>query len=145
MMLSTVIAGSLAAVVAMSAGHEDITDRGRLQGTWRPVTAELGGQPFPEEVRKSITLVVSGDEYLVTVGAQPDRGTVFLTTTSFPKAMDIAGVEGPNKGRTLHAIYDVDGDTLRVCYDLSGAGRPAAFTSAAGTQLFLVVYNRVRQ
>ena len=34
------------------------------------------------------------------------------------------------------------GDTLRICYDLSGATRPTEFKSIAGTKLYLVAYNR---
>src|SRR4051794_40819519 len=34
--------------------------------------------------------------------------------------MDITGTSGPNKGKTILAIYEQKGDTLRICYDLSG-------------------------
>jgi len=35
-----------------------------------------------------------------------------------------------------------DGDTLRVCYDLSGKSRPTEFKTKEVTQLFLVTYKR---
>jgi len=54
--------------------------------------------------------------------------------------MDITGTEGPNKGKTILAIYERDGDTLRVCYDLSGKSRPSEFKTTEGTRLFLVEY-----
>jgi uncharacterized protein (TIGR03067 family) len=56
--------------------------------------------------------------------------------------MDITGTDGPNKGKTILAIYERDGDTLRVCYDLSGKSRPTEFKTETGTQLFLVTYKR---
>ena len=59
--------------------------------------------------------------------------------------MDITGTEGPNKGKTFQAIYELDGDTLKVCYDLSGKGRPTEFKTAEGTQLFLVIYTREKK
>jgi uncharacterized protein (TIGR03067 family) len=37
-----------------------------------------------------------------------------------PKAMGIVGVEGPNKGKPLLAIYEFKDDTLRICYDPQG-------------------------
>ena len=43
--------------------------------------------------------------------------------------MTITGTEGPNHGRTFPAIYELKGDTLRICYDLSGAKRPTEFKS----------------
>lgn len=71
-----------------------------------------------------------------------DRGTVKLAPGANPKELDITGTEGPNEGRTILAIYEHDGDTLRICYDLSGTGRPTAFETAEGTRLFLVTYRR---
>ena len=38
------------------------------------------------------------------------------------------------------AIYERNGDTLRVCYDLSRKARPTEFKTAEGTRLFLVEY-----
>lgn len=113
-----------------------------IQGTWLPSAAELGGKIFPDEVRKTIRLVVKDDRYTVTVGAEVDQGTLKLNPSAQPKALDITGTEGPNKGRTILAIYERDGDTLQVCYDLSGRSRPTEFKTRAGTQLFLVTYKR---
>jgi len=116
--------------------------RDTIEGTWLPAAAELGGKAFPDEIRKTIKLVVKDDRYTVTVGKQVDQGTVKLDPAAKPKALDITGTEGPNKGKTIRAIYERDGDTLRVCYDLSGKGRPTEFKTRAGTQLFLVTYRR---
>src|SRR5262249_55380185 len=113
-----------------------------IEGTWVPSAAELGGKTFLDEVRKTIRLVVEGDRYTVTVGTEPDRGTCKLDPSAKPKALDITGTDGPNKGRTILAIYERDGDTLRICYDLSGKGRPREFKTEAGTRLFLVTYKR---
>jgi uncharacterized protein (TIGR03067 family) len=113
-----------------------------LDGTWLPEKAELAGQPFPDEVRKTIKLVINGDKYTVTVGQAVDKGTVKRMPKATPKEMDITGTDGPNKGKTFLAIYERKGDTLRVCYDLSGKERPKEFKTAAGSQLFLVEYKR---
>jgi uncharacterized protein (TIGR03067 family) len=113
-----------------------------MQGTWVPASAELGGKMFPDELRKSIKLVVKDDTYTVTIGKTVDQGTVKLKPTAKPKELDITGTDGPNKGKTILAIYELDGDTLRVCYDLGGKNRPTAFESKEGTQLFLVTYKR---
>jgi uncharacterized protein (TIGR03067 family) len=78
----------------------------------------------------------------VTIGKNVDRGTVKLNPKASPKELDITGTAGPNKGKTILAIYERDGDTLRACYDLSGKGRPTEFKTRKGTQLFLVTYKR---
>jgi uncharacterized protein (TIGR03067 family) len=113
-----------------------------LDGTWLPSSAQLAGKKVPDEVRESIKLVIKGDQYTVTVGTQPDRGTCKQDPSAKPKALDITGTDGPNKGRTILAIYERDGDTLRVCYDLSGKARPTEFRTKEGTRLFLVTYRR---
>jgi uncharacterized protein (TIGR03067 family) len=116
--------------------------RDSLDGTWLPVTAELSGRTFPDEVRKTIQLVIEGDRYTVTSGNQVDQGTVRTNPAAKPKEIDITGTSGPNQGRTIPAIYERDGDRLRVCYDLSGQSRPTEFKTAEGTLLFLVTYER---
>src|SRR5262245_50391694 len=56
--------------------------------------------------------------------------------------MDVEGVQGPNKGKNFLCIYELDGDTMRNCYELSGKSRPTEFKTTEGTQLFLVTYMR---
>jgi uncharacterized protein (TIGR03067 family) len=113
-----------------------------IQGTWLPSSAELAGKQFPEEITKTIKLVLKDDRYTVTVGKQTDRGTCKLDPSAKPKALDIVGTEGPNKGKTILAIYELSGDTLRVCYNLAGKSRPTEFKTKTGSQLFLVTYKR---
>jgi uncharacterized protein (TIGR03067 family) len=114
-----------------------------IEGTWIPVTAELGGQKLPDEYIKDTKLILSAGRYTYTI----DQGTYKLIPTKEPKelkAMDVTGVEGPNKGKTLLAIYELAGDTLRICYDLDGKLRPDAFMTRAGTQQLLVIYKRAK-
>ena len=133
---------TLVLAFALAAHSGDAKGGDALQGTWLPATAELAGKMFPDEIRKTIKLVVKDDKYTVTVGRAVDQGTVKLNPSAKPKELDITGTDGPNKGKTILAIYERDGDTLRICYDLSGKGRPAEFKTQEGTQLFLVTYKR---
>ncbi|HLJ93063.1 MAG TPA: TIGR03067 domain-containing protein, partial [Gemmataceae bacterium] len=102
-------------------------DSKKMQGTWKPVVAEIGGKPYPEEILKTMKLVVTDNKYTVTVGEAIDEGTVKLDPTKHPRAMDIAGTKGPNQGKTIPAIYELTDTTLRICYDLSGKARPKEF------------------
>jgi uncharacterized protein (TIGR03067 family) len=127
---------------ANARGGDGKDDRKLMEGTWLAVEAELGGQKFPDEVRKTVRLTLSDGKYTVKVGEQIDKGTAKLEPTARPKAMDITGTDGPNKGKTFLAIYELTGDTLRVCYDLAGTKRPAGFKTVKDTQQFLVTYKR---
>jgi uncharacterized protein (TIGR03067 family) len=117
-------------------------DGKKMQGSWKPVVAELGGKSFPDEVLKTMKLVVTDGKYTVTVGKQTDEGTVRLDPAKEPRAMDIVGTKGPNRAKKIPAIYELTDTTLRICYDLSGKARPKEFKTRSDTQLFLVEYKR---
>ena len=126
--------------LSWSAGGKD--GAGGIDGTWLASVAELGGKPFPEKILQSMKLVVKDSKYTVTVGDATDQGTLKLDPSAKPRAIDITGTKGPNEGKTFLAIYELKGDTLRICYDLSGKARPKDFESKAETLLFLVTYKR---
>ncbi len=115
------------------------------EGTWKPIAAVLGGMRLPDESLKAITLKITGDKYEVTVEGEPhsDRGTCILDTKATPKRMTIKSTEGPNKGRTILAIYEMkDAGSLRVCYDMSGTEFPKEFKAPKGTPFYLAGYRR---
>jgi len=126
---------------AFAAGPSD-DDAKAVQGNWKPIKAELAGQPLDDAIMKSISLKLDNGKYEVFAGGKPDRGTYTLDSNTKPGSMTITGTDGPNQGKTFPAIYELKGDTLRICYDLSGAKRPSEFKSVAGTQLYLVTYHR---
>ena len=132
-----------ASLIASAGGSPD--DAKAVQGSWKPATAELAGQPMPDAILKSISLKLDNGKYEVFVGEQPDRGTYTIDSATQPRSMTITGTDGPNRGKTFPAIYELRGDTLRICYDLSGAKRPTEFKTSAGTQLYLVTYNRKKE
>jgi uncharacterized protein (TIGR03067 family) len=114
-----------------------------IRGTWNPLSAELAGQPFPQQVLNTIQLILTEDRYTAVVAGAKDVGNLTLHSNQQPKALDILGTEGPNKGRTILAIFELAGDSLKICYDLEGKTRPAEFKTNPGTKQFLVHYKRV--
>lgn len=127
-----------AAVQAQSA------DEKRAMGRWQLVKGIVNGSPVPENLIHNLKLELSRGRYKVTGAESPDQGTWKADTTSKPHTLDITGTEGPNKGRTLRGIFEVNGDTLRVCYDLTGKVRPSKFESLKQTATFLAEYRRVK-
>ena len=140
--MKSIVCGWFVFVVSFAALAAELPDAKAIQGDWKPVKAELAGQPMAEEVLKTISLKIGDNTYEVQVGNSPDKGTVTVDTSTTPKSMTITGTEGPNKGKTFPCIYELKGDTLRICYDLSGVKRPAEFKTTAGTRLYLVTYAR---
>ena len=120
-------------------------DAKAIQGNWKPAKAELAGQPMADAIVQTISLKMDNGKYEVFVGDSPDRGTYTMDATTKPRSITVTGTEGPNHGKTFPAIYELEGDTLRICYDLSGAKRPTEFKSSAGTKLYLVTYHRQKK
>jgi uncharacterized protein (TIGR03067 family) len=113
-----------------------------LVGTWALTSAQLGGQEFPLASINGAALHLSTDAYEFS----GDRGSYITVPHAKPAQLDIYGVQGPNAGRTILAIYEMHGDDeMVVCYQLGAGQRPTAFASPEGTQLFLVHYKRVAQ
>lgn len=143
MMRNVFLAVSMVLVAASQSWCDEVKDELKaLEGTWIPTSGELGGQKLPDEALKVIKLVLKGDQYTVTVGDRLDKGTCKLMPAAKPKAMDITGTDGPNQGKTYPAIYERKGNTMKLCYNLGGSERPKEFKSPAGTQIFLVTYER---
>jgi uncharacterized protein (TIGR03067 family) len=128
-----------------TAEHKTSGDQQALQGEWIPIKAELAGKPMPDAIVKTISLKLIKNEYEVLVAGKPDKGTWTIDPATKPKSMKIIGVKGPSKGKTFPAIYELAGDTLRVCYDLSGAKSPTEFKTKADTKLYLVTYKRKKK
>lgn len=127
---------------AAPARAAEADDAKAMEGTWEFVSGEVGGRKLPDEVLKTMTLVLKDGKYTTRSPGPDDTGTVTIDAGKEPKAMDVKGVEGPNKGKTFPSIYALDGDSLKICYDLSGKARPTEFKSAPGSKLFLAVYKR---
>jgi uncharacterized protein (TIGR03067 family) len=60
-----------------------------------------------------------------------------------PKTTDDTINEGEDKGRQIHGIYQLDGDTLVSCVAKAGQERPKEFASAEGSGHTLRVFMKV--
>ncbi len=106
----------------------------RLKGKWTVVSVERDGKAlanFKDGVR-----TMDGEKYTLA----PKTGAALMGTFKIdpgkkPKVMDMMPADGQYKGKTLLGIYELDGDTLKICFGEPGKDRPSEFTSTAGTVL----------
>ena len=133
-------AGMLIALPSVVRCDDAKKDESKIDGTWLLTSAELGGKKLPKGA-ESVKLTLKKGEYEVQAES-PDRGTVTYDDSAKPKEMDIKGTEGPNKGKTFLAIYELSGDKLKICYDLTGKARPTEFKTQPKTKQFLATYER---
>jgi uncharacterized protein (TIGR03067 family) len=118
----------------------------KFQGTWTIESSETGGTPIPPGELKGLIVIFEGDKHTVKTGDEVIQvGTQKLDPSKSPKAIDVTMTEGPNKGAVMLGIYEIDGDTLRVCFDPRGKKRPTEFKSAPGSENFVNVHKRVKK
>jgi uncharacterized protein (TIGR03067 family) len=133
---------SFATIARSDDDEKEKKARAEMNGTWVPTEAELDGEKLPKKLINSIKLEVKDEKYKVTVGELVDEGTVTLDLKSDPTSMRIKGTKGPNKDKTIPAIYELKDDTLKVCYNLDGEKPPKEFKTTAGSKFYMVSYKR---
>ena len=117
---------------------DDQADLERLQGTWKVVRAEANGKTAPAEIveRDSGTYTFEGDKLTIRErGTKRGVAQVFLDSGKRPKTIDMKDLEGQENRRTIHAIYEVRGTTLRICLGTRGE-RPGEFSGRGDAVLF---------
>jgi uncharacterized protein (TIGR03067 family) len=118
--------------------------RAALQGAWTFEFQELSGERLPDAQLRSAILVFEGDRFTVTAGGElVHRGTL-QNIDPVQKAMDAHVAEGLAAGTTMLGVYELDGDTLRVCFDMEGRQRPIDVMSPTGPGVFRNVHKRVK-
>lgn len=146
MRFRSLVAGLLPIVSLAAANTPDSSnDLKALQGSWKLVAGEIGGQKMTEEQLKKAKLVFNGDRYTVRRGNGPTViGIVKLNATKNPKTIDITDANGSYKGKMFPGIYSLRGDELTECFAPPGKTRPAKFATQAGTSQFLHVWKHVK-
>lgn len=118
-------------------------DLDALQGEWTLASGERNGEKIPEDVAKSLKRTVQGNKSTVTRdGETLAQGTVTLDPTQKPKAIDVK-LEGADT--VIKGIYELSGDTFKICYGGPGEERPKEFTAKEGSGHTLGVWKKVKK
>jgi uncharacterized protein (TIGR03067 family) len=118
----------------------------KFHGVWTFESVEAGGKKAPADDLKGLTVAFAGDKYTVKKGDEVIQvGTQKLDPSKSPKIIDVTVTEGLKKGAVMLGIYEIDGDTLKVCFDEEGKKRPTEFKSPVGSETFVNVHKRVKK
>ena len=135
----------LAVGFCLTANAQEATkkDQEKLQGDWTLASGQRDGEEFPEDLVKSLKRTMKNDQFSITRdGADLAKGKYKLDATKKPKVIDIT-LEGSDSA--VRGIYELDGDTFKLCYAAPGEDRPKEFVSKAGTGITLAVWKRVKK
>jgi uncharacterized protein (TIGR03067 family) len=124
---------------ATSSGANQGAELAKLQGTWQLVEMHTNGKKDTERA-KSYRWTFNDDQYTV---FRNDKKVEAWTAKLGDRTIDATLNIGPKtNGITLRGIYELSGDTLKICYDRTGEGRPDDFKTAADSYRVLYVLKR---
>jgi uncharacterized protein (TIGR03067 family) len=114
-------------------------DISKMQGTWRLVAGEEGGIAIPpQNFGRNTHLIISGSTATFKSGLRVASGSITVDETKSPKWIDQAF----GKNVVSQGIYELNGDTLRLYLEPSGAERPKEFKTKEGTLQRIHTYER---
>lgn len=109
-------------------------DQANIQGHWRVVFAEDSGRASPQESLRDIRFVINQETMTMEFAGRKNESTYKLNPSTNPKSIDMT-----ENGRTKLGIYDLQGNTLRICMSEDKPLRPTAFDSQPGSVNDLVL------
>jgi uncharacterized protein (TIGR03067 family) len=139
-----VVVAALASVAADPPTDEAARkDLQRLKGTWQVQTMTLGGRPAPANETANKKLTFDGSKLTLHDADHQEEAEVILDAGKKPPTITIDPKNG--KEKPAEGIYQLEGDSLKMCFNPPGQGRPKEFASPEGSQTALVVLKRVKK
>jgi len=115
-------------------------DLKELQGTWTVVELETDGAKMPYGGSK---IVLNGRKFTTIAMGNDFGGTVEFNALKKPKTFDLLFTTGPHQGKKSLGIYELEGDTWRICLAFAGVKtRPKEFAATPGSGFALETLRR---
>lgn len=141
-MLKTLIVlfGTMALAIGQDTPNPDLE---ALQGTWKVVEAEVGGEPVEDPSLEESTIVFEGTTVRVTGVQEEDfQAQVSLNSETSPRQIDVVMDVGEDQGETVRGIYKIENERATFCWAEPGQPRPESFSTEEGTGQRLIVVER---
>jgi len=113
-----------------------------LAGAWDIRNAQYNGKGMSLDRIEGWTLTFSKDQFDLKQ-IEVIAGACKVDPTQKPKTIDIKVDKGRDKGKTLHGIYELDQNKLKICFNAADkADRPTEFATKAGSGSTLYIFQR---
>jgi uncharacterized protein (TIGR03067 family) len=129
-------------LVADDADREELT---KLQGTWVVLT-HSEERVLPDDI-KIEKVLVKGSQITFVMKRLNCVMEATLKISTTPKEIDLTISEGKFKGTRLPGIYELDGDSLKVCYNngqKATTTRPKEFKADVRDSFSLMTLKRAK-
>jgi uncharacterized protein (TIGR03067 family) len=138
--MAAVVYGLTAPAVGQDKGK---TDDERIKGNWKVSSVEKGGMKVDDSIPPDVILHFADGQLKMTSASDNKemRGTYKLDGAKKPREIDITVGEG-GKEHTVRGIYELTGDTLKLCISHAPDPRPTEFSTQAGSNNQLIVLKR---
>jgi uncharacterized protein (TIGR03067 family) len=104
-----------------------------LQGSWAVAELEMEGQTISGGMLANARVEITGNRFSSIGMGSVYEGIVILDETANPHRLDMKFDAGPEKGNTNLGIYELDGDTWKICLATRSDVRPTVFSASAGS------------
>ena len=117
----------------------------KLQGHWKCASIVFDGveQTANPKERDALTLVVKAAEYRMYCVSDPAKDlhlrlfTGEIALDAATGTFTLAVVDGREKGKKIHGIYELTADQFKTCYGPADKPRPTKFETAKDSGLFV--------
>jgi uncharacterized protein (TIGR03067 family) len=109
-------------------------DAKKMQGSWKLTGATFNGESMFDDAR----LTIDDEQYTMTVRGI-DTPSTFKLGIGGPHTIRVFHHENPLAsqgfyGGTFTGIYELSGDRLRICFDMTGRQYPKTFDASKGSR-----------
>jgi uncharacterized protein (TIGR03067 family) len=112
-----------------------------LEGQWKVVSVTKNGTvdaTWTDAVREH-----TGDKYTMAKGGGKSVTGTFKIDAA-KKTIDTMPGEGTYKGKTLLGIYELEGNTLKICFAEPGKDRPTKIATSPDSGTTVAIYTKVK-
>ena len=127
-----------------SAAKDADKNADKLQGTWQAESATFGGKALDlgeDDIPYELTFD-AGKVSAQNKKGDKAEGTYTADPAKEPKELDMAMTSGPSKGKTLRAVYVLEGGRLKLCAGQPDTERPTEVGSREGQDVLLMVFKK---
>jgi uncharacterized protein (TIGR03067 family) len=136
-LVRVLVLGAAVGLVSASAGQEKKAaklDPAKVVGTYEFVSGVRDGEKVPEGNFKGTTFIVTKNEAELKTPEGSFKFSYSIDAAKTPAALEMEITDGPiGKGMKAKGIIELDGDTLKLSYDPTGATAPKDFDAKKGS------------